>query len=164
MLSFQSLNTFFERVGYSFENIIPCDCVELYMSKLAVKLAVPFLIAVILITVVVSASIQTLGLIARFGGLLIGSVVILAYVVVLLYVGLYRGSKKLADVAWGDVFEKHNDDAREVVEEDIPGNARVFVAYSALRVREWLHGNWRDQPSFAEYRDEMVGSLRENIE
>lgn len=127
-----------------------------YKSVLA-----PLLGSIAVLTMVLMASIQTLGTIAKYGGIAVASTVIAVYIGIGLYTILYRGLTKLGSLAWGDVLEKHLDKEKQVTEEDIPHWSRIWVAYSASLIREWLGGNLK-WVSFSDYYDDMVNPLLES--
>lgn len=121
----------------------------------------PLIGSIALFATVMTVSIQTLGSIVKFGGIAVAIVVITLYIGVGSYAVIYRGLTKLGSLAWGDVLDKHLSEEQEVTEEDIPHWSRIWVAYSASLVREWLSGNLK-WVSFSDYYDDMVTPILES--
>lgn len=122
------------------------------------KLVSPVIASVVGAIVVTNVSLEMLGLGVKYLTLGAAGVIGLAYVVLGgIFVG-YRGLTKIANLAWGNVFEKHNDDSQTVTDDDIPSRRRVFIAWAALRTRDIL--SFSDNGvGFDEYYTKMTSSL-----
>jgi hypothetical protein len=118
----------------------------------------PLVGSIALLISVLVASVQTLGIVLKYGSIIVTTAVITLYI----YNFIYRGLTELGSLAWGDVLERHLDEEQQVAEEDIPHWSRIWVAYSASLVREWIGGNLK-WVSFTDYYDDMVNPILEEI-
>lgn len=127
------------------------------------KLIAPAFFAGVLVSIVTTVSLETLGFALKYLVLGVAILVGIAYGVLGILVFIYRGLTWVANIAWGDVFEKHNDDTQTVTKDDIPSRRRIYVAWAALQTKEFLTftGN---RVAFDEYHTKMTASLGDDTD